>query len=185
MGLARGRRLGYATLMRLTTAFAVLALLASPPVRAEEKKSPAAAPFERLKALAGTWTGKVRQAGAAEETIATVTWRVTSGGSAVMETIDPGSPHEMVTLYHLDGDQLLLTHYCAAGNQPTMRAAKSADPRTLTFEFVRGTNMKPPDLHMRSVRITFVDEARTDTEWTSWKGGKPVGTMRFELSRQR
>ena len=152
---------------------------------AAAKKSPAAEQLERLKSLAGTWTGKATHPGSPAGMDTTVTWRVTSGGSAVMETIDPGSDHEMVTLYHLDGGKLVLTHYCASGNQPTMRLVKSGDPRTLAFDFARGTNMKPGDMHMHALRIQFVEEGAVTTEWTSWKDGKPAGAIRLALARQK
>jgi hypothetical protein len=171
----------------LAAALAAAALLASPPASAGDRSPPPAAAEQlaRLKALAGTWTGKASHSRDQPGMDTTVTWRVTGGGSAVMETIDPGSDHEMVTLYHLDGDRLTLTHYCAAGNQPTMRSVKSGDPRALAFDFARGSNMKGADLHMHAVRITFVDEGNLITEWTSWKDRKPAGTVRFALARQK
>jgi hypothetical protein len=169
--------------MRPAIALCLLAL-AAPAARAGEKQSVARQQLERLKSLAGTWTGKAAAGGGPGEDT-TVVWRVTSGGNAAMETIDPGSSHEMVTLYHLDGDKLLLTHYCAAGNQPTMRAARSANPDAIAFDFVRGSNMKPGDMHMHSARIAFPGQDRIDSQWTSWKDGKPAGTMRFELARQK
>lgn len=146
--------------------------------------SPAAAQLERLKALAGTWTGKAGPAGSPGQG-AVVTWRVTGGGSAVVETIFPGTPHEMVTVYHLDGDALLLTHYCAAGNQPTMRALPSRDPSVIAFDFLRGSNMKPGDVHMHSARIVLAGADRLESEWTTWRDGKPAGTMKFALARQK
>jgi hypothetical protein len=166
-----------------TTAVAILALLAAPAAGGQQQKTGAQQQLERLKSLAGTWTGKAGHGSSAQDT--TVVWRVTSGGHAAMETIDPGTPHEMVTLYHLDGGKLVLTHYCAAGNQPTMRAVRSSGPDAIAFDFVRGSNMKPGDMHMHAARISFVGPDRLDTEWTSWQGGKPAGKMRFELTRQR
>lgn len=153
------------------------------PAATAQPSSPAAAQLEALKALAGTWTGK---AGEGEKAFdATVEYRVTANGTAVMETLFAGTPHEMVTVYHLDGDELLLTHYCAAGNQPTMRAAPSSDPRTLSFDFVRGTNMKPGDMHMHSAKLVMVDDAHLESEWVSWKDGKPSDTAKFALTRKR
>jgi hypothetical protein len=45
--------------------------------------------------------------------------------------------------------------------------------------------MKPADMHMHAVRVSFAGPDRLETEWTSWKDGKPAGTMRFELARQK
>lgn len=146
--------------------------------------SPAAAQLEKLKALAGTWTGKAAHGNSPGEDTSVI-WRTTAAGSAVVETIAPGTPHEMVTVYHLDGDTLMLTHYCAAGNQPTMRARPSKDASSITFDFVRGSNMKPGDLHMHSVRIALAGEDRVETEWTTWSGGKAADSAKFSLARQK
>ena len=82
-------------------------------------RAPAA--LERFKALAGEWVaaedGEMTKKG---DLVAR--YAVTAGGSAVVETVFPGSPHEMVTVYHADGPDLVLTHYCVEGNQPRMRA---------------------------------------------------------------
>jgi hypothetical protein len=76
------------------------------------------AAFEKLKGLAGEWRGAEGEKD--KRYPATVTYRTTSGGSAVVETIFPGSDQEMVTLYHLEGDKPVLTHYCMLANPPKM-----------------------------------------------------------------
>src|SRR5580700_11113984 len=81
----------------------------------EKTSSSSAARFEALKKLAGDWV-EVGKDGKPSTTVLT-SIRVTAGGSAIHETIFPGTDKEMVTLYHLDGDDLILTHYCVLGNQ--------------------------------------------------------------------
>src|SRR5579862_7044984 len=90
---------------------------------AQDTKQPAAqnAALERFKQLAGEWVGKGMHGGMEHEVRSI--YKVTSGGSAVMETIDPSGPHEMVTVIHSDGNALALTHYCMLGNQPQMKAS--------------------------------------------------------------
>ncbi|HUY92931.1 MAG TPA: hypothetical protein VMV10_29645 [Pirellulales bacterium] len=79
--------------------------------------------------------------------------RVTSAGSAIEETLFPGGDHEMVTMYFIDGDKLLLTHYCALGNQPQMQAEPGEDAKRIAFKFVGATNLKSADeLHMHEGR---------------------------------
>src|SRR5262245_12866207 len=95
-------------------------------------KPGASAAFERLKSLAGTWKGTGGH-GDAQEPM-TVTYKVTSGGSVVLETVAQGTEHEMITIYYLDGEDLVLTHYCALGNQPHMKAAAQSDGK-LVFSF--------------------------------------------------
>ena len=108
------------------------------------------AAFERLKSLAGTWEG---QAGHGQPgQAATVTYRVASGGSVVEETLFPGTPHEMISMYHVVDGELVLTHYCAMANQPRMRLdRKASTPDRLVFAFDGGTNFDPAkDTHVHS-----------------------------------
>ncbi len=125
--------------------------------------------FEKLKALAGNWEGKM-----ANGHTANVTYKVTSAGSVVMETDMPGEPMEMVTLYHQDGDSLLATHYCDSQNQPRMRASGlSADGKELAFKFLDITNLASPDAsHMREVTFHFQDSDHFTATWTAREGGK-------------
>lgn len=143
--------------------------------------------FERLKALEGTWTGTAAFGNPPPEAgqPATVVWKVTAAGSAVTETLDPGGDHEMVTVYHLDGPDLVLTHYCAGGNQPRMKAKPSKDGGTIEFDFAGGTNMKPSDPHMHALTIRFLDADRIESLWTNWENGKPGSMAKFALSRKR
>ena len=107
------------------------------------------ASFERFKALAGEWVAAEdgdmsRRATSSPATPsprpAPRSWRRSS----------PGSPHEMVTVYHADGPDLVLTHYCMEGNQPRMRA-KGAQGSRFDFAYDGGTNIDPKrDRHMHS-----------------------------------
>ena len=76
-----------------------------------------------------------------------MSYRVTGAGSALVETQFPGSPHEMVTVYYVDGNDLVLTHYCAARNQPRMKLVRATDT-DLVFEFTGRSNLDPAkDMH--------------------------------------
>ena len=101
-----------------------------------------------------------------------------------METLFPGTPHEMVTMYHLDGSDLVLTHYCAAGNQPKMKFIAGADPNILKFDFVSGSNMKPDDMHMHSATLDLSSQTNVKAEWTSWVGGKAQEPHKFDFIRK-
>ena len=150
---------------------AVLALITSP-ARAGGNGSAA---FEQLKALAGHW--EAQPAGGNKVTL---DLEVTSGGTALVERVhmvEGGKPVEMITLYYLDGDQLKLTHYCMAGNQPTMRANYAPDTKTLTFEFESATNLKSAnDGHMHHAVYTFLDNNHFKTAWTFRKEQKDAFT---------
>lgn len=165
-----------------------LALSAVVRIQAEDKahdhaqaKSPI---LDRFAALAGEWTGKGMHGDMEHES--RIVYKVTSGGSAVVETIDPGSDHEMITVIHPDGDSLLLTHYCMLGNQPQMRAKPKAGENKVAFEFVKATNLKSDkDMYMRDVTFTFVDKDTLKTEWTNFNDGKEAGKATFVLKRKK
>jgi len=157
-------------------------------VQAGETPAEGAAPaaFEQLKALDGTWEGEAQLEGSEPEAETTThTFRVSSAGSVVMETMAPGTEHEMINMYHLDGDDLVVTHYCASGNQPRMRLAEVTDDgRTLRFAFDGGSNLDPAtDGHIHEASLTLVDGDTVEESWVSYHEGEPAGTMRFRLER--
>lgn len=138
--------------------------------------------LEVLKSLVGEWRGSVGQRDGAP---GRVLFRVTSGGSAVFERQFPDQPHEMTTVYHLDGEDLVLTHYCAAGNQPRMRLDQArSTPKELIFEFTGGTNLDPKkDGHVHSGRIRVVEGDRFEAEWYFHANGRLAGTNGFFMAR--
>jgi hypothetical protein len=167
------RNLGFLGLL------AVSLLWQAPAIAAD---SPAEAAFARLKGLAGTWNGKSpAEHGDVEGT--THVFRVSANGTVVMETMFPGTDHEMINMYHLDGDTLMLTHYCAAGNQPRMRLAAESTGDELIFEFAGGTNLDPEkDAYIHDARFVF-DGDTLESNWVSWNGGQEEHTMVFTLRR--
>ena len=149
-----------------------------------KKEDGSISPLARFAALQGDWVGKGIHDG--QEIDAQVRYKVTSGGSAVVETIDPGGHHEMITVIHPDGEGLALTHYCMLGNQPHMRAMPKAAENKVAFEFVKAANMKSEkEMHMRNVTFTFVDADTLRTEWTNYDQGKEAGKAIFELKRKK
>ena len=124
--------------------------------------------LERFKQLAGEWIGKGPHGDMR------IVYKVTSGGSTVMETIDPGTDHEMVSMIHADGPALLLTHYCMLGNQPHMKAIPKPGDSKIAFEFVKVTNLKSDkDMYMRmqhSLLLTRTLSRRNGAvSWTARK----------------
>ena len=167
-------------------AFAVVmatGLLAYGTARAADKTAPpdGAAALARLKTLAGEWRGHIVTA---DGPPVEVVYSVTAGGSTVQEKLFVGSAHEMVTMYHLDGGDLVLTHYCAMGNQPRMKLVASADPSELRFDFAGGANIDPAkDMHMHGGRIVLRGPDRLDAEWSMYDKGKQTGANKFFLER--
>jgi hypothetical protein len=134
--------------------------------------------FEKLKALDGTWEGKTSDGRSVR-----VSFRTTSNGSALMSEIM--GDENMITMIHLDGDRLLLTHYCGAGNQPRMKATTSPDGKTITFDFVDATNLASPQAgHMQRVTFSIPDTNHHSEEWIFLQNGKEA-RERFDLQRQK
>jgi len=176
-------------LVRAALPLAILFALATIPLAGQDKKpngkvAGTNAAFDNFKQLAGEWVGKGK--GGKEPDEIHVNYKVTAGGSAVVETIFPGADHEMVTVIHPDGNDLILTHYCMLGNQPQMKASAGGDGKTVAFKFVKATNMKSDkDMHMHDATFTFVDKDTLRTEWTHYKDGKNAGAVTLELKRKK
>jgi hypothetical protein len=137
--------------------------------------------FERMKELAGVWEGTSNMPKEGEKV--RVEYRLSSGGSSVVETLLPGTAHEMVSVYYDNKGQLTMTHYCALRNQPRMEL-QNADAQNLNFMFAGGTNINPKkDAYMHSLMITVVDKNHIIEKWTLFEDGKEKGTSVFELSR--
>ncbi len=143
----------------------------------------AAQAFEKLKTLAGRWEG-TNSEGIKVQAI----YELTSGDSALLErTSESGPEHTtMVTVFHVDGPRLLLTHYCAAKNQPRMRAVSySPESGTLVFEFLDATNLASSDAgHMHRAVYHFIDADHVTAQWTWRQGGNEV-THEMYYTRQR
>jgi hypothetical protein len=137
--------------------------------------------FERMKELAGVWEGTSNMAKEGERV--RVQYRLSSGGSSIVETLFPGTPDEMVSVYFDNKGQLTMTHYCALRNQPRMKLQK-ADAQNLHFVFAGGTNIDPKkDSYMGSLTITFVDKNHIIEKWALFKEGKEQEKSVFDLSR--
>lgn len=142
--------------------------------------------LDRFKALAGTWEGTVTHGD--EPQPATVTYAVTAGGSAVAETLFPGTEHEMLTVFYIDDGKLTLTHYCMLGNQPRMQAAAASDvDDKVAFTFAGGANIADPekDMHMHEASYTFTDADHLRTTWTMYQQGEPMHEAVIELKRKK
>jgi hypothetical protein len=142
--------------------------------------------FEKIKTLAGEWTGTGGDGSQSFPMV--VHYRVTAAGNAVEETLFVGTEHEMITLYHLDGDHLMLTHYCATGNQPRM-VARSTDndlgASTIQFDFVDATNLaSPKDGHMHAAEMTFGNAGHLEARWTYFQNGERSHQAQFDLTRK-
>jgi hypothetical protein len=140
--------------------------------------------FERVKQLVGAWEGTSSMGKAGEKV--RVEYRLTAGGSALVENLSPGSEGEMVSVYHDQKGKLAMTHYCMLRNQPHMKLAKS-DAQSLELVFDRKGNVINPakEKHMHGVSFTFTDNDHIVQKWTMFDKGKNAGEVAFTLTRVR
>lgn len=114
-----------------------------------------------------------------------VEFTTSSAGTAIREVMFPGMEHEMTNMYTLNGDSVVMTHYCAAGNQPHMRAEVLGNGR-LDFQFVDVQDLGAADEHyMGEMSLVWVDDDRVEQHWRSFIAGEhqPEDDMVFELVR--
>ncbi|HKW88480.1 MAG TPA: hypothetical protein VJN21_06960 [Candidatus Acidoferrales bacterium] len=141
--------------------------------------------FDALKGLAGTWTGSVTTDPPNPEINGTiqVTMRVASRGNVLTHEIAPGGVPEPTVIY-LDGDRLTLVHYCEAGNRPRLVAHKSADRKTVGFDFVDISGSTSP-AYLHNFVFTIIDADHHTEDWTFMLPGGPQLNAHFDLKRAK
>ena len=138
--------------------------------------------YERMRQLVGVWEGTSNMGKEGQKI--RVEYRLTAGGSAIVETLFPGTSEEMISVYYDDNKgRLSMTHYCMLQNQPSMKLQKaSAD--ALDFTFAKGNGVDPKkDPHMHALTISFVDKDHIVENWTLFEAGKAKEVTKLNLSR--
>ena len=184
-------------LLFVVMSFPAVALAQSEAHKALNPVAPSGAEksFDALKTLAGQWQGPVKveppQPDMGDQSKIHVSLRVTSRGNALVhEMYDPGKADDParydhpVTMLYLDGDRLLLTHYCDAGNRPRMVARTSPDGKTVEFDFLdlSGGNQYG---HMYHAVFTIVDPNHHTEDWTYMMPGDKGVHAHFDLERAK
>lgn len=136
--------------------------------------------FDRLTALKGEWKGE------AFGVPTTLIYTITANGSALMEQCRPATGHEMITMFTVDGDHLIATHYCSAKNQPQMATSTITDgQKPLAFSLVRVTGLKSSgDFHNTGLTVIQQDNDHLTQEWFYQEKGKN-GQNTFHFTRVR
>jgi len=163
-------------------ALLLAALLITPAFAKEPAKEPmpkinVPPAFERLKGLVGAWEGAAK----GHEAMAT-SFELVANGSALVERLCPMPGEVLVNVYHPDGDAVVMTHYCGAGNQPRMRCKK--DGTNLEFSFEGITNWKDGEARMSGVTVALVDADHMNETWTS-DVGPEKGTFTMQFVRKK
>src|SRR5438046_3453940 len=168
--------------MKSTAVFGMVGMAlfvaASATFGADKTKSEEA--FDRLAALKGKWSGE-------QECVKiNLIYTLTANGSALMEEFRPESGPVMITMFTVDGDHLIATHYCSAKNQPQMITPAISDvQKPLAFSLARITGLKSPDdWHNTGLTVIQEDNEHLTQEWTYQSKGKS-GKRIFRYTRLR
>ena len=140
--------------------------------------APAATPadaFDQLKALQGIWIN-----GEQPESPLRVHFTVTAGGSTVVEEWRAGERPHSLTIYTLDGDAILATHYCPQGNQPRLASQPGAP---LSFNLRDVTGLDEGESH--AANLDIMTDGTTITRRERYhKGTTPQDWSELKLVRQ-
>lgn len=175
---------------------AVLVLLSTLAFAGSATQTPSDAQkaFDQLKTLAGTWQGPVSvdpPMADGNDKPTRITMRVTSRGNAVVHEMkeagapdDPAHYDDPITMFYLDNDRLLLTHYCDAGNRPRMTGKVSPDGKKVEFEFldVAGSTQYG---HMNHAVFTTIDSNHHTEDWIYLMPGDKPMHAHFDLTRTK
>jgi hypothetical protein len=144
-------------------------------VASTEKETLAASALARLRTLAGEWKGSFEWTGSRTGTGAmNATYYLTGNGSAVVENLTTDGAPIMTSVYHLDGADLRMTHYCAAQNQPRLKASRiDLAQGIVNFSFVDATNLSSPDApHVHGFEMRLGDADHLTITFLFTMGGR-------------
>lgn len=175
----------------LLTALSMLSVFTFSPVHADDASEHKMPPphtgspaLEKVKSLAGDWIGKVRHEGLDEEAKeTTASYRVTSNGSAVIETIFEGTPMEMTSVYYDHEGKLTMTHYCAVANRPVLSLVEGSG-EVIKMSFSSGEELDvKKDMHIHGLELKIKDADSIVQTWKGYDGGKETHATILELTR--
>ena len=174
------RKLTLLIILIATAAVALPQQMQMPMPKTSGPQSDAQKAFEKLKSLAGSWQGSFM--GMPVQ----ITIRVTSSGNAILhEGTSSGMPDNPITMLYVDGDRLLLTHYCDSGNRPRMQGKLSPDGNTVTFDFLDVSGNAEKFL-MHDVMFTMVDaDHHIEAFAYSLNGKPPIHAPGMQLQRTK
>ena len=156
----------------------LVSLLALPVVHGADPVN-ARAVFTQLQTLVGEWEGKT-EAGR----VLKVSYRLTANNTVLVETWTLGPQRESLTLYHMDNENLIATHYCPLGNQPRLRLKEGASASSFAFEFLSATNLPKPEMaHQHRFEVEILHPNSVARSETYMENGTP-GTERVVYSRK-
>jgi hypothetical protein len=137
--------------------------------------------FEKLRALAGSWQGEIMRIPIS------FTIRATSSGTTILHeahTEGGNPPNHEITVLYMEGERLLATHYCDAGNQSHLEGKISPDGKTIKFSFLDVVGSKQGG-YLKDMALTTVDADHHVCEITFiMPNGKAI-PLRGEFTRTK
>ena len=183
---------------RILSLALIAALVGAPmvlPAEIDTKPFQGSAEFERVKALVGDWEASMPMEKGEEHSEMSeehkkmmqkmhVSYRLTAGGSALLETTAAGTPMEMISMYHDRGGKLFMIHYCMLGNQPQM-VLESSDEDKISFQFADTNRLDASkEMHMHSKVLTFVDNDSMVQRWRMFQDGAAGQAQDMKFTRK-
>lgn len=173
-------------MVRVLGLLVALLALAYPDTLRADDVPPAARMFERMRGLAGNWEGTFAWSdGRSGSGPLTATYYVTGNGSALVENLVMDGVPSMTSIYHLDGSDLRVTHYCAARNQPRFKASKIDESAgTVDFAFLDVTNVNPKrPAYVEAIALQILEVDRVKVRFTFGGGPGLSGVENIALKR--
>ena len=164
------RKLTLLIILVATAAVALSQQMQMPPPKTSVPQSDAQKGFEKMKTLAGSWEGTVMGIPI------NFTIRAASSGTAILHegNTEKGAPNHEITMFYVEGDRLLATHYCDAGNRSNMEGKMSADGKSVEFNFLDVAGSTKGGL-VKRMMFTMIDANKHVVEFTFiMPNGKPV-----------
>src|SRR5260221_9877414 len=146
--------------------------------------------FARLIALAGNWKGQAAM-GPGMNAPVRVSLRVTSGGAAMLHEMVPdgrstdpsNGDDDPITMLYVNGDRLILTHYCDTGkNRPRMVGKLSPDGKTVKFDIL-DVSGGTTNGYMHHAVFTFLDADHHTEDWAAMSPAGRLSEAHLDLIR--
>lgn len=146
----------------------------------------AARMFDRMRGLAGEWEGTFAWShGRTASGPLKTTYYLTANGTALVENLIMDGTPSMTSVYHLDGSDLRMTHYCAAGTQPRLKASRIDEATgAIDFAFVDVTNVNPKrPAYVQAAALHLIDADHVTIQFTFGGGSGVSGIEDITLKR--
>jgi hypothetical protein len=168
------------TLLLCLLAPAAVVFAQDNPPKSASTQSDAKKAFAELKALTGSWQGTVM------DIPINFTIRAVSSGNAILHEghTEKGVPNHEITMFYVEGDRLLATHYCDAGNRSRWEGKISLDGKAIEFSFLDVTGSTRGG-YLKDMVLTMIDADHHIVEFTFvMPDGKPM-KLRGDFQRTK